>query len=218
MKRFTIFALAAVSLALIAAYAARAAEPVANSLTIYSSAQPGAVPAETVSQRRAARRRRAGLCGRASRARDRAQVRAQRSALHRRGRADRSDHGVVSVAHRSQRHARGRAELPVRPGQHRQAAAQVHRPQHQVEQTRGDKVETFSGTLLSTSGGLVLRAGRRHGARGEPQLRHHAAESARRIDHAADAGVGRGRRQDRARTSRALPIRRPASPGGRTTT
>src|SRR5262245_56756338 len=41
-----VFALAAAAIAVSAAYGTRAAEPVANSLTIYSSGQPGAVPAE----------------------------------------------------------------------------------------------------------------------------------------------------------------------------
>ena len=113
-----------------AAYATRAAEPVANSLTIYSTAQPGAVPPEMY--------RNGGHPGTpcpatrwcATSARSSSRPGRNDGALHRRRRADRSDHRVVRVAHRSDRHARGRAELPVRPGEHRQAAAEVHRPRH----------------------------------------------------------------------------------------
>src|SRR4249920_1435594 len=46
VNRLQTFTLTVASLLLIYAYGARAADPIANSLTIYSSAQPGAVPPE----------------------------------------------------------------------------------------------------------------------------------------------------------------------------
>ena len=62
-----------------------------------------------------------------------------------------------------------------------------------VEQVRGQATETFTGTLLSTQGGLVLRRDDGTRAGRAAQRRRQAAGAARRTDHASDAGLGRRR-------------------------
>ena len=134
--------LSALSLSLAAAFAAVAAEPVANSLTIYSSAQAGAIPADMY---RYGGQRGYAVPGYAVVRHEREiELKAGRNDLRFTDVAgpDRPDHSVVPVAHRSEWNARGRAELPVRPGQHRQAAGEVHRPRHRsgadTRRQRGD--------------------------------------------------------------------------------
>jgi len=97
VNRFHSFLFGGTSLALIAGTTV-AADPIANSLTIYSSAQPGAIFARAVSKRWAWRCRDPGLCRRPSRAENGSESRQERRAILGRRRPDRSDHGVVFVA------------------------------------------------------------------------------------------------------------------------
>ena len=75
---------------------------------------------------RAERHGRSRLRAGARRPRDEDQAGPLAAVVHRRGRAHRSDHGHVHLADGSG-HARARAEFPVRPREHAEAAAQVHR-------------------------------------------------------------------------------------------
>ncbi len=162
---------------------------------------------------------RARLCHGAPGARRAAVCRPHAAAVHRRGRADRSDHGDVHLADRARRPGAG-AELPVRPRQHRQAAAQVPRQAGHggTQRRRWQRGGSVTGTLLSSADGLVLR--------GTDGIDHRAARlfgaalsgTAGRTDHAPHAAVGYLRHRAAARSARASPTRPAASPGGRTTT
>ena len=87
-----------------------------------------------------------------------------------------------------------------------------------VDQIRGNGVESYTGTLLSTAGGLVLR--RPDGT--IQTLPHNAGvrlpELPGRPHHASDAGVGHRRASARARTRAACRTRPAASRGGPITT
>ncbi len=139
--------------------------PSGTALTIYSRAAPGAVPPELYRQPG-----RGAVPGYAV-------VRQERDLDFTKGRNAVRFTDVAALIDPTtvvfesltdpQGHDRARAELPVRPGQHRQAAAEryLDRP-ITVEQVRGQATETFNGTLLSTQGGLVLQARRRQRAGG----------------------------------------------------
>ena len=157
MKRIHIFALAAASIAVTAAYATRADEPVANSLTIYSSVQPGAVPAEMY--------RNGGQSGAA--VPGYAVVRHERDIELKAGRNEVRFTDVAglidptTVSFQSLTDPKG---TRVVEQNFQFDLVSTDKLLHKfidrniaVEQVRGEKVETFGGTLLSTSGGLVLR-------------------------------------------------------------
>ena len=88
----------------------------------------------------------------------------------------------------------------------------------EVEQIRGDSVETLLRNAAVELGRPGPAPGGRLGAHGAAQRQREAAEPARRADHASDAGVGRRGARRPGGTWRAWPTRPPASPGGRTTT
>ena len=218
MNRHIGLRLSALSLSLAAAFAAVADEPVANSLTIYSSAQAGAIPAEMY--------RNGGQQGYA--VPGYAVVRHERDIELKAGRNDLRFTDVAglidptTVSFESLTDPNGTRVVEQNfqfdlVSTDKLLEKFIDRD-ITVEQIRGDSVETFAGTLLSTSGGLVLRQADGSRAHGAAQRRREAAEPARRADHAAHAGVGRVRARRPASTWRAWPTRRAASPGGRTTT
>jgi len=157
VKRIYAFALAAGALAVTAAYATRGAEPVANALTIYSSGQPGAVPADVY--------RNGGQNGAA--VPGYAVVRHEREIELKSGRNEVRFTDVAglidptTVSFQSLTDPKG---TRVVEQNFQFDLVSTDKLLHKfvdrsisVEQTRGDKVETFGGTLLSTNGGLVLR-------------------------------------------------------------
>ena len=79
-----------------------------------------------------------------------------------------------------------------------------------VDQVRGNAVESFNGTLLSTTGGITLKREDGTVQLLPTQRRHDAAEPARRPDHAPDAGLGHRMRSRRAIIARACRTRPPA--------
>jgi hypothetical protein len=148
--------LPALTLALLALPAA-AAEPLANSLTIYSSAQPGAVPPEMY--------RYGGQQGYA--VPGYAVVRHEREIELNPGRnqvrfadvAGMIDPTTVSFQSLSDPNGTRVVEQNFQfdlVSTEKLLQKFIDRPVT-VEQARGDKVESFAGTLLSTAGGLVLR-------------------------------------------------------------
>jgi len=152
-----IFARTLASLAIVAAFGARAAEPVANSLTIYSTAQPGAVTPEMY--------RYGGQQGYA--VPGYAVVRHEREIDLKAGRNDVRFTDVAglidptTVSFESLSDPKG-TRVVEQNFQFDLVSTEklLHKfvdKQITVEQTRGDKVDTYAGTLLSTAGGLVLR-------------------------------------------------------------
>jgi hypothetical protein len=151
-----VFSLAAVSIAVTMAYAARGAEPLANSLTIYSSMQPGAVPADAY---------RNGQSGNA--VPGYAVVRHEREIDLKSGRNEVRFTDVAglidptTVSFQSLTDPKGTRVVEQNFQFDLVSTDKLLRKfvdrSISVEQTRGDKVETFGGTLLSTNGGLVLR-------------------------------------------------------------
>jgi hypothetical protein len=156
VKRLHVPVLAAVAAAVIAAYPARAAEPLANSLTIYSSGQPGAVPAETY---------RNGQSG--SAVPGYAVVRHEREIELKSGRNEVRFTDVAglidptTVSFQSLTDPAGTRVVEQNFQFDLVSTDKLLRKfidrNISVEQARGDKVETYSGTLLSTTGGMVLR-------------------------------------------------------------
>ena len=218
MNRHVGLRLSALSLSLAAAFAAVAAEPVANSLTIYSSAQAGAVPAEMY--------RYGGQQGYA--VPGYAVVRHEREIELKAGRNDLRFTDVAglidptTVSFQSLTDPNG-TRVVEQNFQFDLVSTEKLLEKFidrdiEVEQIRGDSVETFSGTLLSSFGRIGAAPGGWLGANGAAQRQREAAEPARRIDHAAHAGVGRLRQEARPARWRAWPTRPPGSPGGRTTT
>jgi len=154
VKSIHYFALAAAGLASSAGYATQAAEPLANSLTIYSSGQPGAVSAE------AYRNNGAAVQGYAV-------VRHEREIDLKRGRNEVRFTDVAglidptTVAFRSLTDPQGTRVVEQNfqfdlVSTDKLLQKFVDR-NISVEQARGDKLDTYTGTLLSTAGGLVLR-------------------------------------------------------------
>jgi hypothetical protein len=141
----------------LSAGAALAADPVANSLTIYSSAQPGAIPPEQY--------RNGGHTGYAIPGY--AVVRHEREIQLKLGRNDVRFIDVAglidptTVSFQSLTDPTG-TRVVEQNFQFDLVSTEKLLQKFidrdiSVEQARGDKVEIFSGTLLSTSGGLVLR-------------------------------------------------------------
>jgi hypothetical protein len=159
VNRLQTFNLTAASLLLICAYGARAADPIANSLTIYSSAQPGAVPADMY--------RYGGHQGYA--VPGYAMVRHERAIELKAGRNDVRFTDVAglidptTVSFESLTDPTGTRVVEQNfqfdlVSTDKLLQKFIDR-EITVEQTRGEKVDTFTGTLLSTAGGLVLREG-----------------------------------------------------------
>ena len=211
-------ALATLSVALIAASVVRAAEPVANSLTIYSSAQPGSVPPEMY--------RYGGQQGYA--VPGFAMVRHERDIELKSGRNDVRFTDVAglidptTVSFESLTDPTGTRVLEQNFQFDLVSTDKLMREfidrEITVEQTRGDKVDSFSGTLLSTAGGLVLREGdgsvrivQPHSGINFPSLPGGLITRPTLVWDVADEEAGRTR--DPCRLSD-----RRASPGGRTTT
>jgi hypothetical protein len=159
VNRLQTFTLTAASLLMIAAYGARAAEPIANSLTIYSSAQPGAVPPEMY--------RYGGQQGYA--VPGYAMVRHERPIDLKAGRNEVRFTDVAglidptTVSFESLTDPAGTRVVEQNFQFDLVSTDKLLRKfidrEITVEQTRGEKVDSFSGTLLSTSGALVLREG-----------------------------------------------------------
>ncbi len=156
MNRSRVFVLTA-SAALCGGYEAHAAEPIANAVTIYSSAQPGAVSPELY--------RYGGQQG--NQVPGYAVVRHERPIELKSGRNDvrftdvaglidpttvsfesLTDPGGTRVVEQNFQFDLVSTDKLLRKFIDREIT---------VEQTRGDKVDSFTGTLLSTAGGLVLR-------------------------------------------------------------
>jgi hypothetical protein len=159
VNRLQTFTLTAASLLLISAYGARAADPIANSLTIYSSAQPGAVPPEMY--------RYGGHQGYA--VPGYAMVRHERAIELKAGRNDVRFTDVAglidptTVSFESLTDPTGTRVVEQNfqfdlVSTDKLLQKFIDR-EITVEQTRGEKVDSFTGTLLSTAGGLVLREG-----------------------------------------------------------
>jgi len=148
---------ALVSLALFAAVGASAAEPVANSLTIYSATQPGAVTPEMY--------RYGGQQGEA--VPGYAVVRHEREIDLRAGRNDVRFTDVAglidptTVSFESLTDPKGTRVVEQNFQFDLVSTEKLLRKfidkEITVEQARGDKLDTYTGTLLSTAGGLVLR-------------------------------------------------------------
>lgn len=157
MKLSRAFQLSALSLSLAAAFSASGAEPIANSLTIYSSAQAGAVPPEMI---RAGGQQGYAVPGYAV-------VRHEREIELKAGRNDLRFADVAglidptTVSFQSLTDPTGTRVVEQNFQFDLVSTAKLLEKfidrEIEVEQLRGDKVETFVGTLLSTSGGLVLR-------------------------------------------------------------
>ena len=158
MNRLQSFALTAVSLALATVHGASAAEPTANALTIYSSAQPGAISPDMY---------RYG--GQGNNVPGYAVVRHEREIDLKSGRNEVRFSDVAglidptTVSFESLTDPKG---TRVVEQNFQFDLVSTDKLLHKfvdrditVEQTRGDKVDTYSGTLLSTAGGLVLREG-----------------------------------------------------------
>ena len=158
MNRLQSFALTAVSLALATVHGASAAEPTANALTIYSSAQPGAISPDMY---------RYGRQG--NNVPGYAVVRHEREIDLKSGRNEVRFSDVAglidptTVSFESLTDPKG---TRVVEQNFQFDLVSTDKLLHKfvdrditVEQTRGDKVDTYSGTLLSTAGGLVLREG-----------------------------------------------------------
>ena len=211
-------ALTALTLALAGAFGAQAAEPIANSLTIYSSAQPGAISPEMY--------RNGGQHGAAIPGY--AMVRHEREIDLKSGRNDVRFTDVAgmidptTVSFESLTDPKGTRVVEQNFQFDLVSTDKLLQKfidkDITVEQARGEKLETFSGTLLSTAGGLVLREGD-----GSVRIVSHnsgvtLAQLARRPDHAPDTGVGCRGGEKPASTSRVWHIKPAGSPGGRTTT
>jgi len=152
-------AMTALTLALAGAFGAQAAEPIANSLTIYSSAQPGAISPEMY--------RNGGQHGAAIPGY--AMVRHERTLDLKAGRNDvrftdvagMIDPTTVSFESLTDPKATRVVEQNFQFDlvSTDKLLQKFIDKDITVEQARGEKLETFSGTLLSTAGGLVLREG-----------------------------------------------------------
>jgi hypothetical protein len=149
--------LSALSLSLAAAFSAHAAEPVANSLTIYSSAQAGAIPADLY--------RYGGQQGYAVpgfavvRHEREIDLEAGRNNLRFTDVAGLIDPTTVSFQSLTDPNGTRVVEQNFQfdlVSTDKLLTKFIDR-EIEVEQIRGDSVETFSGTLLSSAGGLVLR-------------------------------------------------------------
>jgi hypothetical protein len=136
---------------------ATAAEPLANALTIYSSAQPGAVPPEMY---RYGDQQGYAVPGYAVVRHERQiELKAGRNEVRFMDVAGLIDPTTVSFQSLSDPNGTRVVEQNFQfdlVSTDKLLRKFVDQP-ITVEQARGDKVETFSGTLLSTSGGLVLR-------------------------------------------------------------
>src|SRR5262245_40476054 len=156
VKRLHVFVLAAASIAVSAAYPLRAADRLANALTIYSSAQPGAISPDMY---------RNGQPGNA--VPGYAVVRHEREIELKSGRnevrfADVA--GLIDPTTVSVQSLTDPIGTRVVEQNFQFDLVSTDKLLHKfidrsisVEQARGDRVETYSGTLLSTHGGLVLR-------------------------------------------------------------
>jgi hypothetical protein len=157
VKEHVVPRLCALCLSLAAAFPASAAEPVANSLTIYSSAQPGAIRPEMY--------RYGGQQGYA--VPGYAVVRHEREIELKAGRNDLRFTDVAglidptTVSFQSLTDPNGTHVVEQNFQFDLVSSAKLLEKfidrEIEVEQIRGNSVETFSGTLLSTSGGLVLQ-------------------------------------------------------------
>ncbi len=210
--------LSALCLSFAAAFAASAAEPVANSLTIYSSAQAGAIPADLY---RYGGQRGYAVPGYAVVRHEREiDLKAGRNDLRFTDVAGLIDPTTVSFQSLTDPNGTRVVEQNFQfdlVSTDKLLEKFIDRD-IAVEQIRGDSVETFSGTLLSSCGRTGAPAGGWLSADGAAQRQREAAQPARRADHSPHAGVGRVRQEARpARRARGLPDDR-ASRGGRTTT
>jgi len=149
--------LAALSVLVAAAFPAVAAEPIANSLTIYSSAQPGAVPAESY---RYGGRPGYTVPGYAVVRHERElELKAGRNDLRFTDVAGLIDPTTVSFQSLTDPDGTRVVEQNFQfdlVSTEKLLQKFIDR-EIVVEQTRGEAVESFAGTLLSTAGGLVLR-------------------------------------------------------------
>jgi len=156
VNRFHSFLFGGTSLALIAGTTV-AADPIANSLTIYSSAQPGAISPELY---RNGGRGGAGIPGYAVVRHERKMdLKAGRNDVRFSDVAGLIDPTTVSFLSLSDPNGTRVVEQNFQfdlVSTDKLLQKFIDR-EISVEQNRGENVETFSGTLLSTSGGLVLR-------------------------------------------------------------